>query len=253
MENKSLRIILTTLLVLSLNAAADYPALTGYVNDYAGILSPAEKSSLTDIISEFEKNSSVEIAIVTVPDTGGEDRVLYASRVGDFNRVGKADTDNGVVVLWSLDNEKGGAIATGRGIESVLNDAKVARIGRAGRDLFDSGHYYEGFRTIIFEIEKESSGEYSSESESERIPGQLIGALFIGAIIIGLIIVIWLIGRPIGRQRSKDYWVATSYLGTRSWNAWNPIGGGSGSPGGGFGGGFGGFGGGSFGGGGGKF
>ena len=253
MENKNLWIILTALLVLSLSAAAEYPKLTGYVNDYAGILSPAEKSSLTDIINEFEKNSSVEIAIVTVPDTGGEDRVLYASRIGDANGVGKADTDNGVVVLWSMDNEKGGAIATGRGIESVLNDAKVSRIGRDSRDLFDSGHFYEGFRTIIFEIEKETSGEYSGASKTDDSPGPLLGVLLIAVLIIGLIIIIMLIGRPVGKPRSKDYWMATSYLGTRNWNAWNPIGGGSGSVGGGFGGGFGGFGGGSFGGGGGKF
>ena len=253
MENKNLRIVLTALLVLSLSAAADYPKLTGYVNDYAGILSAAEKASLADIITEFEKNSSVEIAVVTVPDTGGEDRVLYAGRIGETNHVGKSDTDNGVVILWSMDNEKGGAIATGRGIESVLNDAKVSRIGRAGRDLFDSGHYYEGFRTIIFEIEKETSGEYSGASKTENSPGPLFGVLVIAALIIGVIIIIMLIGRPVGRQKSKDYWMATSYLGTRSWNAWNPIGGGSGSIGGGLGGGFGGFGGGSFGGGGGKF
>jgi len=157
------------------------------------------------------------------------------------------------VILWSKENEKGGAIATGRGIESVLNDAKVARIGRASRDLFDSGNYFEGFRTIIFEIEKETSGEYSTASNPEEARGQLTGALLIAALILGIIVIIMLIGRPVGRQRSKDYWMATSYLGTRSWNAWNPIGGGSGSIGGGFGGGFRGFGGGSFGGGGGKF
>jgi uncharacterized protein len=246
MENKN-RMILAALLVLSLSAAAGYPKLTGYVNDYAGILSPAEKASLTDIITEFEKNSSVEIAIVTVPDTGGEDRVLYASRIGDANRVGKADTDNGVVILWSVDNEKGGAIATGRGIESVLNDAKVARIGRNAKSSFDSGNYYEGFRSIILDIEKESAGEYAAQTGSEADYGLLAVVILIVIFIAVIIALFALGGKSKNGYRSADHWGATSYIGTGNPGSWHSMGGGS------FGGGFGGFGGGSFGGGGGKF
>jgi uncharacterized protein len=250
MKNINRFIILSALLLATYTAAyAEYPKLSGYVNDYAGILSPAEETSLSDMIGALEKNSSIEIAIITVTGTGGEDRVLYAGRIGEKNGVGKADTDNGVVILWSMSDEKGGAIATGRGIESVLNDAKVARIGRASRDLFDSGRYFEGFRTILLEIEKETSGEYSGTSAPDGTDGQLIGLLLIAGLIIGIIFIIILIGRPAGRQRSKEHWLATSYLGTRNWNTWHPTGGGSGS----IGGGFGGFGGGSFGGGGGRF
>lgn len=242
-------IILCAQVLFALSAAADYPELTGYVNDYAGLLTPPEESALADMISEYEKTSSIEMAIVTVNDTGGEDRIIYASRTGDKNGVGKEGTDNGVVILWSRDNELGGAIATGRGIGSVLNDAKVSRIGRESRELFDSGRYFEGFKKIILEIETESSGEYPVSREPEE-NWPMIAVIALAAAIIFICIIVMLAGRPAGRSRDKDYWMATSYLGTRSYDAWHPIGGSSGWGGGG---GFGGFGGGSFGGGGGKF
>ena len=144
-------------LLLSAFASAELK-LSGYVNDFAGLLSPQDEARLTRICEDIERNSTVEVAVVTVKDTGGEGRVLYAAHVGEDNGVGKKATDNGVVVLWSLDNEKGGAISTGRGIDSILNAAKVGRIGRDSKPFFDSGNYSQGFEYILVNIKTEVGG-----------------------------------------------------------------------------------------------
>jgi uncharacterized protein len=149
-----LLILFAIIISISL-VSASYPTLNGFVNDFTDKLTQQEEQLLTNHISEIEKNTSVEIAIVTVNTTFGEDRTLYAARVGEENGVGKKETDNGVIILWSDDNEKGGAIATGRGIESILNDAKVVRIGKKYRSLMDEGKFYEAFEGIISDMEKE--------------------------------------------------------------------------------------------------
>ena len=157
--NKKINNILILILIVIPLVNAEVPKIVPYVNDFANVLSDDEELKLNLLCDSIEKNTSYEIAIVTISNTEGMDRIEYANKIGDLNGVGKKDQDNGVVVLWSLDNEKGGAIATGRFSESILNDAKVGRIGRESRKYFDGEKYYEGFDYIINEIRKEINNE----------------------------------------------------------------------------------------------
>ena len=56
----------------------------------------------------IEQNTTFEIAIVTINGTGGQNRVEFAGKIGDFNGVGKKDIENGVVVMWSIGDDFGG-------------------------------------------------------------------------------------------------------------------------------------------------
>ena len=155
---KDVNIILIMLLLLSsivsVSAAADIPRIEPYVNDFAGLLTPAEELQLNILADEIEKNTTFEIAIVTIDGTGGQDRVEFAGKIGDLNGVGKKDADNGVVVMWSVADDFGGAIATGRGSESFLTDATVGIIGRESRPYFDNGEYSVAFNYILTELNK---------------------------------------------------------------------------------------------------
>jgi uncharacterized protein len=144
-------LIFTILLNISIVSAV--PKIEPYVNDFAHLLTSDEIIKLNIQADLIEQNTSYEIAMVTVQNTEGQDRIEYANKIGDENGVGKKDKDNGVVILWSV--EDGGAIATGRYSESILNDAKVARIGKAARPLFDEGKYYEAFSQILSDVDKE--------------------------------------------------------------------------------------------------
>jgi len=156
---KNIKIILIMLLLLSstvsVSAAADIPRIEPYVNDFAGLLTPAEELQLNLLADEIEQNTTFEIAIVTIDGTGGQDRVEFAGKIGDLNGVGKKDADNGIVVMWSTADDFGGAIATGRGSESFLTDATVGRIGRESRGYFDKGEYAVAFDYILIELNKE--------------------------------------------------------------------------------------------------
>ena len=107
-------------LLASLHATAD-------VNDFAGILSPAEKAALEQRCRELRQRTGGQLAVVVV-------RSLQGGQVDDFTEklfkqwgVGQADKKNGVMLLVALDDRKA-RIEVGYGLEPVLPDALAGRI-----------------------------------------------------------------------------------------------------------------------------
>jgi uncharacterized protein len=147
-------ILILAFLISNVSAATDIPRIEPYVNDFAGLLSPQDELKLNLLADQIENRTTFEIAIVTVQGIGGQDRLEFANMIGDQNGVGKKDADNGIVVLWSVASDAGGAIATGRGSESFVTDAVTGRIGRASRSYFDKGDFYGGLNYIVTELDK---------------------------------------------------------------------------------------------------
>lgn len=88
---------------------AAVPKIVPYVNDFGNVLTQDQISNLNLYLDQVEKNTSYEIAVVTVQDTEGQDRLEYANEIGDQNGVGKKGQDNGIVILYSLKDGGGGA------------------------------------------------------------------------------------------------------------------------------------------------
>lgn len=186
-------LVIGLLLICScLASAMVIPTLHGYVNDYNEILTPQERTLLTDRITSIEKNTTVEIALVNVRTTGGEDLSQFATKIGDNNGVGKKATDNGIVVLVSFDNQRGGFIATGKGIEGTITDVKATRIWDNSKSYFTNKQYYAGYSKILDGIESEidagNSTAKSSDSDFNGM-GLFVMLFFFGAIVIVIIII----------------------------------------------------------------
>src|SRR5216110_507770 len=125
--------------VLLLLVQIAVPAPRGYVNDFAGVLAPASVSRIEAVIAEVRAKSRGEIAVVTLADIGdraASDVALQIGRqwgVGAKGAAGDPAKNLGVVVLLvPLKNHRPGTgqvfIATGRGAEGFLTDARVGRI-----------------------------------------------------------------------------------------------------------------------------
>lgn len=207
MKIQTTLVIITSLLlcVVLMNGVQAVPHIVPYVNDFANILTSEQEQQLNVLCDEIEESTTYEIAIVTVKDTEGQARVEYANKIGDESGVGKKDKDNGIVVLWSLGNERGGAIATGRGSESIFNDAKVGRIGRENKHYFEDEKYYEGFESIVKSLAQEINSTLTNSSsldntgeESESFKNFFVFAL----IFLGIFIMIAIISSS---DSSDDY------------------------------------------------
>lgn len=141
------------LCIAPVSSEVNYPQLRKYVSDEANLFSSSEIMTLNDRCAAIEKSTGIEIAIVTVQDTGGQDVIQYAAKTGELNGVGSARTNDGIVLLYSLTNQPGWAIATGRGAESTLTDAKTSQFLRDADSSLDSSQYFAGTEIILTGIQ----------------------------------------------------------------------------------------------------
>ena len=215
---------------------------TGYVNDYAGILSDGTKAKLSALSSEIETKTTSQLAILTIDTTAPLDIETYAVKLFEKWGIGQKGKNNGVLILVAV-KDRHARIEVGYGLEGAIPDALAKNIiEKSMLPFFKSGDYNAGILQSAAVISKLIAGEYNVEiSELENIkiaaPSKqpsIFDFLFIIFIIIILI-----------RARLFWFFPILSGGGGRSGGYWS----GSGSSGG-FGGGFGGFGGGFSGGGG---
>lgn len=255
---------------LSLSAQRDAdlfppkPEPAVYVHDYAGWLQGNQKAMLEQKLRAYWDSTTTQIVVMIRPDIGDYDKASYAFELGKRWGIGRADVDNGVVMLIKSEPpERGIFIATGYGVEGALPDITAGRIIRNTMSpFFRQQQYYEGINAGVDEIIQALSGEFS-ETKGEKMSNTkallvvlfiaLIFFLVVGTIVYRLRKFVNLVShdgsRRVGR-RNDDDWGGGWWIGGNSWGG-GSSGWGGGSSGGGWGGGGGGsFGGGSFGGGG---
>lgn len=124
--------------------AEKIPQPVGWVNDFAGVLSPEYKEKLNSLIEELEQKTTAEIVVVTINSIAPYDEKEYARLLFDNWKPGKKGKDNGVLVLLAI-KERRWRIETGYGIEGILPDGLCGEIGRNYMvPYFKDGKYSEG-------------------------------------------------------------------------------------------------------------
>ncbi len=143
------------------------PPLTGYVNDYAGMISKQAAAELEQGLARFEQTDSTQIVVVTIPSLQGEDLEEFSMKVAEAWKVGQKGIDNGVILLIARDEHKV-RIEVGRGLEGKLTDLVSGRI---VRDVitpnFRTGDFDSGVLNGVRAIVEVVRGEYSA---NERAP-----------------------------------------------------------------------------------
>ena len=227
------------------------------VNDLAGILTPEQKLHLEEKLVAYDNSTSVQIAIVTVPTLDGADVADYAIELGRKWGVGNKSTNNGVVVLLSMQTgNRKMFIAPGYGLEASLTDYATKTIIDAEMiPEFKQENYYRGLEKGVDAIIQTTKGEYTAPEGYQNRGRQSEGGGFIVFLVVLFILFLVFVGGRGGRGGGGGD--AMTRRGHRHMDRvppfifFPPIGGGGGGGGwSGGGGGFGGFGGGSFGGGG---
>jgi uncharacterized protein len=127
--------------VLTAESVSTLPAPTGYVNDFAGVLSPTTKNSLENLCTQVDRQAHGQIAVVTIKTIDGDESIEdFATALEDKWKVGAKGTDRGVLMLLVMTPRRG-RIEVGYGLEGVLNDAKVGDIGRSMVPAAAQGDY----------------------------------------------------------------------------------------------------------------
>jgi len=134
-------LIFSPSVVLTAESVSTLPAPTGYVNDFAGVLSPSTKASLENLCFQLDRQAHAQIAVVTIKTIDGDQSIEeFATALEDKWKVGAKGTDRGVLMLLVMTPRRG-RIEVGYGLEGILNDAKVGDIGRSMVPAAQQGDY----------------------------------------------------------------------------------------------------------------
>lgn len=173
---------MVVILVFPLAAhALEVPPLTGYVNDYAGMISPAAKATLESEMRAFEQASSTQIVILTIPSLQGEVIEEFSIRVADAWKIGQKGKDNGIIFTVAKEDRKI-RIEVGRGLEGPLTDLLAGRIiDLVVKPKFKRGEFDEGFIAGVHALIDATRGEFSAERKGRGPSG---GAESLGSLLV---------------------------------------------------------------------
>jgi uncharacterized protein len=229
--------------------SAKIPALPAApVVDLAGIIDTNAETKLNRYLQELEAKTGAQMAILTVISLEGQAIEEFSINIAhDRWKLGQKGKDNGVLVVVAL-NDKKYRIEIGYGLEGVLPDSLVGRIGRQYLvPYFKRGDYSTGIYAAAVvmanEIARDAGVEISGLPAVDTARATQKGKKTRGGVgtIFSLLILVIMIILFIKNPRLFLTYLLISSMGGRSGH-WGGSGGGFG--GGGFGGGGGGFGGG---------
>ncbi len=108
-------------------AAPHFPELTGHVVDAAHVLSAQGQALLEQQLDDYERGTTNQLAVVTIPSLEGYDIADYGYQLGRHWQLGQKGKDNGAILLVAP-QERAVRIEVGYGLEPVLTDALSSQI-----------------------------------------------------------------------------------------------------------------------------
>lgn len=175
---------------------------SGFVNDFAGVLSVQDKAGLETKLQNFKNATGNEISVVLVKSLGGDTVENYANSLFNDWGIGQKGKNNGVLFLAAIDDHEM-RIEVGYGLEGALTDAQSYWIEQNEIvPAFKSGDYAGGVSAGLDKIIAAVSGteQIPSASQSQPAGFRLDGNL----IFFFLFIPVWL-ASVLGR--SKSWWL----------------------------------------------
>lgn len=98
-----------------------------WVADNANVIDAAHETQINRAIESYKDQTTGEIVVVTVQNTGGEVAKEFATQLFNYWKIGKSGKDNGVLILLVIGKRRL-EIETGYGAEADLPDGKAGEI-----------------------------------------------------------------------------------------------------------------------------
>ena len=180
------------------------PEMKGPVNDLANVLSMQEKQKIERFLASVNTQTGVQIAVLTVNSLSGSSIEDYSMRVVEKWKLGKADTDSGVLLLIAV-NDRTLRIEVGYGLEGLLTDMKSGLIIRnIITPEFKKGDYAQGIYSGVKNIAGIATNNAEIVSEAVKNPesNDQSGSGLAGFIF--LIIFLLIMNGGIGKRRGRS-------------------------------------------------
>ena len=140
-------------------AQVPVPKFEALVTDLTGTLTAQQQASLEEKLAAFQARKGAQIAVLMLPTTEPEDIAQFGIRVADAWKVGRAEPDDGVILLVAKD-DRTLRLEVGRGLEGALTDALSSRIiNDTIAPLFKQGDFYGGINSGLDQVMRVIDGE----------------------------------------------------------------------------------------------
>ncbi len=130
---------------------ATMPQPTGYVDDYAGVLSAPAKAEIEAECRELHDKTKAQVFFATIKTLDGATVETFANELFAKWKIGEKKTDRGVLLLLAVKEHKRW-IEIGYGLEGILPDGKVGDIGREMVPALKASNYDEAARIGVRDI-----------------------------------------------------------------------------------------------------
>lgn len=212
-----MRFFSTILLLAAMFFAAPalaVPTVDRPVNDYAGVLGPADVQRISDRIVAVRAATGVQMALLVVDTTSGEPIDDFSLAAARQWRGGSADRNDGVLLTFAIRDRKSD-IETGPGVQARLTDALCRRILDGARPALRSGRYGDAFTGVVTDVGEAVGARFGGVTSPVRQHG--VGAsdgdavLWIVIIVlIALVLLAWWLSRRNRRGYRSSY--GSSYV-----------------------------------------
>ena len=153
-------------------AAAEFPTPTGFVNDFAGVLSQDARVQLEARLQAYARETTTEIAVAILPSLGGRTIEDASVRLFEQWRIGKRDKNNGILIVVAVSDRRV-RIEVGYGLEGKVPDAQTGRI---IRDLitprFRQEDYAGGLTAAVDELARLIGAPPAASTRPAQRPGR---------------------------------------------------------------------------------
>lgn len=198
---KNLLVLLALLCSVTNGLALEAPPLGARINDYASMLSPQSTAALEQKLAAFERETSNQIVLLTVPSLQDETIEGLAIKVADAWQIGQEDKDNGVILLLAKQERKI-RIEVGTGLQGALPDITAAQIIRnVMAPHLKTGNYDAGITAGLDAIIAATKGEFKATA-ADRKAARKQPSSGAGLLLILLLFVVMLVAAAGARSRA---------------------------------------------------
>ena len=147
---------MSRLFLAALLAAAVCPgqspelAPTGFINDFAGVLSPSAKRALETFSTELKQKTGAEVAVAIVPSLGDETIETYTNLLAEQWGVGDEE-DRGVLILLAIQDRQL-RVEVGYGLEPIIPDGRAGEIRDRMTPLLRAGNYDAAVTVAVAQV-----------------------------------------------------------------------------------------------------
>ncbi|AUZ04669.2 hypothetical protein ADP71_09560 [Vitreoscilla sp. C1] len=174
------------------------PDLTGPVIDQAQIMSPERREQLNQELRQYTREKGSQVVVLTVNTTAPEDVFSYGIRVVQAWKLGRAQEQDGVLLLIAKD-DRNNQILVGRGLEGAITDVDAHRIlSEVVRPQFQQDNFDQGIVDAVAKIQGLIAGEALPEASMEESFGSTWDILL--ALLLPLLIFTTVMKKIFGKQ-----------------------------------------------------